>query len=62
MQKQQRGRHLAPKTCRHRETRSSAAGLERVVCDKCGHVSVRYVGNGATVDDIIINDIGFETV
>lgn len=56
MRKQPRGKHLAPKSCRHRRTKSFAAGLERSVCSKCGHVSVRYIGNGATEDDIVIND------
>ena len=49
------GKHLAPKTCRHRKSKSASAGLERVVCDKCGHVSVRYLG-AVIEDDIYIPD------
>ena len=30
--------------CEHRQTlRTITAGLERVVCESCGHVSVRYI-------------------
>ena len=30
--------------CQHRQTISTIhAGLERVVCEKCGHVSVKYI-------------------
>lgn len=30
--------------CRHRDTISTVtAGLERIVCERCGHVTVRYV-------------------
>ena len=48
------GKHLAPKSCRHRKTRTSSAGLMRVVCDTCGHVSVRYLGAAVIEDDIYI--------
>ena len=38
--------------CQHLSTkRGSLAGLERILCESCGHVSVRYV------EDVIFDDI-----
>ena len=38
-----------PKTCRHDEMVASVvAGIERIVCKSCGHVSIRYWGESVT--------------
>jgi len=40
--------------CAHNVTRSSAgAGLERVICEVCHHVSIRFVEE-AIADDIVL--------
>lgn len=43
MNTNKRGRHERIE-CKHRKKRSSAlAGMQRNVCQKCGHVSVDYL-------------------
>ena len=38
-----------PKNCRHDDMASSVvAGIEHVVCNSCGHVSVRHSGESVT--------------
>lgn len=47
---------VEPAECAHAVTHSSAgAGLERVVCEVCHHVSVRYVEE-VIADDIILSE------
>ena len=42
--------------CDHSVTRhASTAGLERIVCEDCGHVSVRFVSE-FIFDDILVPD------
>ncbi len=37
--------------CQHRQTISTIhAGLERIVCEKCGHVSVKYIESTLLVE------------
>ena len=43
MRRHRQAKHLAPKTCGHDKTTSTMAGLERVLCETCGRVSVRYL-------------------
>lgn len=49
------GRHEAPKACRHRKTktRTKLAGMEHVVCETCGRVSVHFL-EAHVQDDIYI--------
>jgi hypothetical protein len=46
MRKMRTGRR-AQRNCRHLETIAIAtAGLERVVCETCGYLTVRYLDGG----------------
>lgn len=47
--------HPDKRLCDHSDTKTSpTAGLERVLCLTCGHVSVRYVEE-VVVDDIVLD-------
>jgi hypothetical protein len=50
-----RAKHLAKKTCGHTKSVSAMAGLERVVCETCGHVSLRYL-HAVIQDDIEVRE------
>ncbi len=53
MWKHRNGRHRAKKICRHGKTKTSSAGLELVVCETCGQISLRYL-RAVIEDDIYI--------
>lgn len=57
MWKLRRDNKVEAENCAHHMThRSAGAGLERVICEVCHHVSIRYVEE-VIADDIVLTDL-----
>ena len=50
-----RHRDRIQQACRHAETvTTNNSGLEREVCEACGHVSFQYAHDAASIEDVAL--------